>query len=120
VNGDEVVGSNELIKLEEMDMAALAALGGVEHNEEVVGIGVDLGHLVALNTVSDGEGMEAKHLRQHLGCLLVVFGDVDLLQPIGSFEQSRRFVDGMLLNAVVGYQPDVHPAHPFLDHVQPT
>ena len=37
-------------------MAALAALGGVEHNEEMVGIGMDLGNLVALNTVSDGEG----------------------------------------------------------------
>jgi hypothetical protein len=56
---DEVVGPDELVKLQEMDMAALAALGGVEHHEQVVGVGVDLGHLVALHAVPDGEGMEA-------------------------------------------------------------
>jgi len=43
-------------------MAALAALGGVEHHEQVVAVGMDLGHLVALHAVPDGEGMEAKHL----------------------------------------------------------
>ena len=31
MHGDEVVGSDELVKLEKMDMAAFAALGGVEH-----------------------------------------------------------------------------------------
>ena len=62
VDGDQVVGSDELVELEEMDMAALAALGGVEHHEQVVGVGVGLGHLVAFQAVPDGEGMEAKHL----------------------------------------------------------
>jgi len=59
---DEVVGPDVLVKLQEMDMAALAALGGVEHHEQVVAVGMDLGQLVALHAVPDGEGMEAKHL----------------------------------------------------------
>jgi hypothetical protein len=87
MHGDEVVGSDELVKLQEMDMAALAALGGVEHDEQVVGIGVDLGHLVVLQAAPDGKWMEAKHLRQCLGGLLIAFGDIDPHQPVLTLEQ---------------------------------
>ena len=94
-------------------MAALAALGGVEHDEQVVGIGVDLGHLVALQAVPDGEWMEAEHLRQCLGGLLIAFGDIDPHEPILTLEQHLKLLDGTAFNALVGDQPDVHPAHPF-------
>ena len=118
MHGDDGSGcSDELVKLEEMDVAALAALGGVEHDEQVVGIGVDLGHLVALQAVPDGEWMEAKHLRQRLRGLLIAFGDIDPHEPVLTLEQHLKLLDGTAFNALVGDQPDVHPAHPFPDRV---
>jgi hypothetical protein len=34
-------------------------------------------------------------------------------------EQHLKLLDGPLFSAFVGYQPDVHPAHPFPDRVHP-
>ena len=71
----------------------------MEHDEQVVGIGVDLGHLVALQAVPDSEWMEAKHLRQGLGGLLIAFGDIDPHEPILTLEQHLKLLDGTAFNA---------------------
>jgi hypothetical protein len=55
VDRDQVAGSDELVQLQVMDVAALPPLGGVQHHEHVVGIGVHLGHVVALDAVADGQ-----------------------------------------------------------------
>jgi hypothetical protein len=56
------------------DVATLAALGGVQDDEHVVGVGVHLGDVVARDAVPYGERMEAEDPRQHADALLVAGG----------------------------------------------
>jgi hypothetical protein len=63
VDGDQVAGADELVQLDVVDVAAGAQLGGVQHDKEVVAVGADLGHGVALDAGLDGQGVEAEDLR---------------------------------------------------------
>ena len=82
MDGDQVTGTDELVQLDVVDMATGAELGGVEHDEDVVTVGADLGHGIALDASLDRQGMEGEHLRQHPGSLLVPLRDVDPDQPV--------------------------------------
>ncbi len=93
-----------------MDVATLAALGGVEDDEHVVGVGVHLGDVVARDAVPYGERMEAEDPRQHADGLLVAGGDVYPDESILALQQRLELLDGTLLNALIGYQANVHPA----------
>jgi hypothetical protein len=115
VDGDQVVRPDELVELEQVDVAARARLGRVEDHEHVVGVGVDLGDVVAFHAVADGERVEAEHLGQDPGGRLVAQRDVDPHDPVPAPEQPLELLDGTLLDAAVGYQANVHPAHPFAD-----
>jgi hypothetical protein len=92
-----------------VDVAARAQLGGVQDDEDVVAVGADLGHGIALDAGPDGEGMELEDLRQHPDGLLVADGDVDPDQPVIASEQPLQLPDRMLLDAVIGYEANVHP-----------
>jgi hypothetical protein len=74
VDGDHIAGANELVELDVVDVTALAELGGVQDDEDVVAVGADLGHGVALDAGPDREGVEAEHVRQDPGGLLVADG----------------------------------------------
>jgi hypothetical protein len=48
--------------------------------------------------------MEAEHLPQQLGGLLVADGDVDPDQPVVAGEQLLQLPDRMLLDAFIGHE----------------
>jgi hypothetical protein len=124
VDGDQIAGADELVQLDVMDVAAGAELGGVRDHEDVVAVGPDLGHGVALDTRLDRQGVEAEHLRQHLGGLLVADRDVHPDQPVVAGQQRRQVLNRMLLDAFLGYEANacpgrhtnVHPARHLLEH----
>jgi hypothetical protein len=82
VDGDHIAGADELVQLDVVDMAARAQLGGVQDDEDVVAVGPDLGHGVALDTRLDRQGVKAEHLPQYPGGLLGAEGDVHPDQPV--------------------------------------
>jgi hypothetical protein len=65
VHGHQIVGADELVQLDVVDVAALPVLGGVQDNEQVIGVRVDLGHAVAFDAVAYGESVEAEHIGQN-------------------------------------------------------
>jgi len=110
VDGDQVPGADELVQLDVVDVAARAQLGGMEDDEDVVAVGPNLGHGVALDTRLDGQGMEPEGLGQQPGGRLVADGDVDPDQPVVAGQQPLQLPDRMLLDAVIGHKANVHPA----------
>ena len=68
------------------------------------------GDVVALDAVTDGQGVEAEHLRQHAGRLLVAGGDVHPDEPVIATEQGLELFDRALFNARRGHQPNLHSA----------
>ena len=109
VDGDQITGTDELVQLDVVDMAARAQLGGVQDDEDVVAVGPDLRHGVPLDAGPDRQRVEAEHLPQHLGGLLVADGDVDPDQPIVADQQLLQLPDRMLLGAFIGHEMKVHP-----------
>ena len=57
----------------------------------------------------DGQGVEAEHLRQHPGGLLVADGDIDPDESVVAGEQPLQLPDRMLLDAVIGHKANLHP-----------
>ena len=91
----------------------------MQDDEDVVAVGADLGHGVALDTRLDRQGVEAKHLPQHLSGLLVADRDVDPDQPVVAGQQLLQFSHPMLLDAFIGHEMHVHPARHLLGAVIP-
>src|SRR5829696_8480566 len=60
VDGHDIAGADKLVELDVVDVAARAELGGVQDDEDVVAVGPDLGHGVALDAGADGEGWKPK------------------------------------------------------------
>jgi hypothetical protein len=108
VHGDQEPGADELVELDVAHGPAAAALGGVQDQEDMVRVGVDLGHLVALDAVAHGQGMEAEHLGEHPDALLVAGRDVDPHEPLPEGDQQLQLLGGPLLDPAVGDQPDLH------------
>jgi hypothetical protein len=119
MHGDHRAAADELVQFDVVDVAARAELGGVEDDEDVVSVGPDLGHGVALDTRLDRQGVEAEHLPQHPGGLLVADGDVDPDQPVVPGQQLLQLFDRMLLDAGIGHEANVHPARHLLGAVVP-
>jgi hypothetical protein len=93
-----------------VDVAARAKLGGVQDDEDVVTVGPDLGHGVTLDAGTDRQGVEAEHLRQYLGGLLVALGDVDPDQPVVAGQELLQLPHRVLLDAFIGHEANVHRA----------
>src|SRR5512132_1043068 len=119
VDGDHIAGADELVELDVVDVAAGAELGGVQDHENVVTVGPDLGHGVALDAGLDGERVEAEDLPQHLDGLLVADRDVHPHQPVVAGEQLLQLSDRMLLDSFIGHEMNVHPAGHLLEAVIP-
>jgi hypothetical protein len=107
VDGDQAPGADELVQLDVVDVAARAQLGGMEDDEDVVAVGPNLGHGVALDTRLDGQGMEPEGLGQQPGGRLVADGDVDPDQPVVAGQQRPQLLDRMLLDAVIGHKANL-------------
>jgi hypothetical protein len=109
VDGDHKASTDELVQLDVVDMATLAELRSVLDDEDVVMVGADLGHGIALDAGLDGQGVEAEHLRQHSGGLFVTDGDIDPDESVVASEQPLQLPHRMLLDAVIGHKANVHP-----------
>jgi hypothetical protein len=81
----------------------------VQGHEQVVGVDVHLGHVVAVLAVLDGQRVELEHLAEHPEGLGVDLGHVDPDQPGSLLEELGELLDGALLDLAVGDQVDVHP-----------
>src|SRR6478672_8356759 len=86
MHSDQVVAADELVQLDVVDMTTLAELRCVQHGEHVVGVDVDLGHVVALNAIVHRDPVEAEHRRQHLDGDLVAW---TLTRPRGGRTSTR-------------------------------
>ena len=112
VHGDQVVAADELVQLDVVDVTALAELRCVQHGEHVVGVDVDLGHVVALDAVVHRDPVEAEHRRQHLDGDLVARRDVDPDDGVLTFQQPRQLHDVVPLDAGIADHQHVHLRHP--------
>jgi hypothetical protein len=121
MDGDQVVRAHELVKLDIMHMAALADLRRVKNGEHVVGVDVDLRHVIALDAVPHGDRVEAKHIRQHIYRLLVTDRDVHPDNGVPMLEQPGELLNLVSLNTRVADKQHIHtltalprdePAHP--------
>jgi hypothetical protein len=95
-------------------MATRAQLRSVLDDEDVVRVGAELGHGVALDAGLDREGVEAEDLQQHPSGLLIAAGDIDPDESVVTGKQPLQVSDRMLLDAVIGHKANVHPAHHLL------
>jgi hypothetical protein len=109
VDGDHKASTDELVQLDVVDMATRAELRSVLDDEDVVRVGADLGHGIALDAGLDGQGVEGEHLRQHPSGLLVTDGDIDPDESVVASEQPLQLPHRMLLDAVIGHKANVHP-----------
>ncbi len=60
MDGDEEMFADELVELQVMHVTGRSDLRRVNHDEEMVGIDVDPGNVVALPRALDRDRMEAK------------------------------------------------------------
>jgi hypothetical protein len=112
VDGDHETGPDELVELDVVNGPAPPPLGGVEDEEHVVRVGVDLRDLAALLAVSHGQRMEPEHLGEHPDALGVAGGDVHPHEPLSHGDQQVELLDRLPLDPAVGDQPDVHDPPP--------
>ena len=120
VDGDHIAGADELVQFHVVDVAARAQLGGMQDDEDVVpGRRGTLGTALRSTQAWTARGWKPKDLPQHLGGLLVAHGDVHPDQPVVPGEQLLQLPDRMLLDAVIGYEVNVHGARHLLGAVIP-
>ena len=112
VHGDQVVAADELVQLDVVDVTTLAELRCVQHGEHVVGVDVDLGHVVALDAIVHRDPVEAEHRRQHLDGDLVARRDVDPDDGVLTVQQPRQLHDVMPLDAGIADHQHIHLRQP--------
>ncbi len=91
-------------------MAGRPELRGVENDEQVVGVRVDLGNVIALAAVLDSEQMAAEDVHQDCGGLLVPRGEVHPDEPVLAGNQDGQVRNGMPLDASRGNPVHLHHA----------
>ena len=112
VHGDQVVAADELVQLDVVDVTTLAELRCVQHGEHVVGVDVDLGHVVALDAIVHRDPVEAEHRRQHLDGDLVAGRDVDPDDGVLTVQQPRQLHDVVPLDTGIADHQNVHLRQP--------
>jgi len=108
VHGDQVVGADELIQLDVVHVPGFACLRRVQDDEDVVGVHVHLGNLVALGAISDRHGVEMEGVGQHVFGRVVPFADVQPNEPGAGTEQAGEILERAQRRAGRGDQPDLH------------
>ena len=105
---DQVVLTDELIKLDVMHVAASADFRCVKNREHILGVDVNLGDVIALDAVSHRDRVEAEDSREHIYGLLVTDRDVHPDNSLPTFEQPRELLNLMSLNTRIADKPDIH------------
>jgi hypothetical protein len=82
-DGDKVTVTDELVELDIVHMPACAGLRRV-HQEQMIVITMDLGHLIPVRRIPNRERMEPKGRTQCLLGPLVPHRNVDPDQPVGA------------------------------------
>jgi hypothetical protein len=108
VDRHQVVPADDLIELEVVHVAALAALRSVQHDQHVVAVAVHLRHAIALHAVPHRQGMKAEHVQERARAAFVATGDVDPDESGVTPEQCGQFVRGPVLDALIGHQANLH------------
>ena len=118
MDGDKVAVANELVELDIVHMAAGAGLRRVQHQEQMVVVTMDLGHLIPIRRIPNRERMEPEDRPQRLLGLLVPHRYVDPDQPVGAGQQGGQLGSVTQLDSRRSYETDVHvglldaPWHP--------
>ena len=113
---DEVVLADELVKFDIMHMAALADPRCVKNREHVVGVDVNLGHVIALNAFPHCDRVKAEYPRQHIHGLLVTDRDVHPNDGVSTFEQPRELLNLMSLETRIADEQHIHTLTTFARH----
>ena len=108
VDRHQVVPADDLIELDVVHVAALAALRSMQHDQHVVAVAVHLRHAIALDAVPHREGMKAEHVEERARAAFVATGDVDPDESGVTPEQCWQFVRGPVLDALIGHQANLH------------
>ena len=94
-----------------MHVTALTPFGGVQHEEKVVAVQVDLGDGVAVGAVRGRPGVHPEAVDERVTRLVVPGRDVDPHDAVPGtclVEQLVQFLDVAVLRAVGGDQEDFH------------
>ena len=105
---DQVVLADELVKLDIMHMAAFADFRRVKNREHIIGINVNLGHVIALDTVPHCDRVEAEDPRQHVHRRLVTDRDVYPDHRVPAFQQPRDLLNLMSLETCIADNQHIH------------
>jgi Helix-turn-helix domain len=105
---DQVVRADELVELDIVHVAALADLRCVKNREDVIGLDVNLGHVIALGAVPHCDRVEAEHSRQHIDRLPVTDRDVHPDNGVLTFEQPRELLNLMSFDTCIADKQDIH------------
>jgi len=90
VHRDEIALADELVEFDIVHMAAGAGLRRVQHQEQMVVVTMDLGHLIPIRRIPNRERMEPEDRPQRLLGLLVPHRYVDPDQPVGAGQQGGQ------------------------------
>lgn len=100
VPGDLVVAPDELVQFYIVDVSAFAQMRCVQDDEAVLGVGVNLGYVVAFHAIVQGSGMEPERLVQDLSLRRLTHRDTHPDdRVVASGEQIWQFGHGFLLEA---------------------
>jgi hypothetical protein len=80
----------------------------VKNREQIVGVDVNLGHVITLGAILHGDRVEAKHVGQHIHRLLVTERDVHPDNGVPTFQQPRELLNLMSLDTCIADKPNIH------------
>jgi hypothetical protein len=91
----------------------------VQHDEQMVGVRMDLGHPIAFDTVTHREWMEFEDVRKHVDGIWVALRDVDPHHHVAALEQhtGNSSIENCSMPRSLTAWTAVIPAHPSLDQL---
>jgi len=93
VHRDEIALADGLVEFDIVRVAASAGLPRVQHQEQMVTVAMNLGHLIVIRGVPNREWMKPERRAQRLLGLLIPHRYVNPDQPIGSGQQRGQLTD---------------------------
>ncbi len=106
MRGHQKVAPDEEVELHEMDVPGFTDFGGMQDDEQVVGVGMHLGEMAAVQHILDRQAVEAELLDETASHLLVARWEVDPHESARLVEQTRDLAPGPLFGSIRG-----DPAH---------
>lgn len=104
----QVAEPDERVQLDQVDMARLARLGGVKHQEQVVRVGMDLRKVAPSPAVGDGDRVEAEDVGEQAFRFRVELRDVDPDKAVAPGEERGELLGLPRLDLPTGDPEEVH------------